>query len=115
METWISGTALGLDFARQTGTSMTGKEVAEAAEAGDADAAPALRRLEDRIARGLVSVVHLLDPDIIVLGGGLSRLECLYKNVPPLLKHYSFGGGVDTPIVPAMHGDSSGVRGAAWL
>lgn len=115
LETWISGTGLGLDYARQTGKSMTGKEVAEAAEVGDAVAELALRRLEDRIARGLAGVVHLLDPDIIVLGGGLSRLECLYKNVPPLLERYSFGGGVDTPIVPAMHGDSSGVRGAAWL
>lgn len=115
LETWISGTGLGLDYARQTGKPMTGKEVVEAAEAGDAVAESALRRLEDRIARGLASVVHLLDPDIIVLGGGLSRLGCLYKNVPPLLERYSFGGGVNTPIVPAMRGDSSGVRGAAWL
>lgn len=115
LETWISGTGLGLDYARQTGKSMTGKEVAEAAETGDAVAESALRRLEDRIARGLASVVHVLDPDIIVLGGGLSRLECLYRNVPPLLERYSFGGGVNTPIAPAMHGDSSGVRGAAWL
>src|ERR1700744_381042 len=115
LETWISGTGLGLDYARQTGKSMTGKEVTEAAEAGDAIAESALRRLEDRIARGLASVVHLLDPGIIVLGGGLSRLRCLYQNVPSLLERYSFGGGVDTPIVPAMHGDSSGVRGAAWL
>ena len=101
LETWISGTGLGLDDARQTGTSMTGKEVAEAAEAGDADAVSALCRLEDRIARGLASVVHLLDPDIVVLGGGLSRLERLYRNVPPLLERYSFGGGVNTPIAPA--------------
>ena len=115
LETWISGTGLGLHDARQPGKSMTGKEVTEAAEAGDAIAESALRRLEDRIARGLASVVHLLDPDIIVLGGGLSRLRCLYQNVPSLLERYSFGGGVDTPIVPAMHGDSSGVRGAAWL
>jgi fructokinase len=104
-----------LDYAHQTGKTMTGKEVAVAAEDGDAVAESALRRLEDRIARGLASVVHLLDPDIIVLGGGLSRLKCLYKNVPLLLERYSFGGGVDTPIVPATHGDSSGVRGAAWL
>jgi fructokinase len=115
LETWISGTGLGLDYARQTGRLMTGKEVTEAADAGDAVAASALRRLEDRIARGLASVVHVLDPDVIVLGGGLSRLECLYRNITPLLERYSFGGGVDTPLVPAMHGDSSGVRGAAWL
>ena len=115
LETWISGTGLGLDYARQTGRSMTGKEVAEAAEADDSVAESVLRRMEDRIARGLASVVHVIDPDIIVLGGGLSRLERLYRNIPPLLERYSFGGGVHTSIVPAMHGDSSGVRGAAWL
>jgi fructokinase len=115
LETWISGTALGEDYRRATGVARPGVEVAAAAEAGDPEAHAALRRLEDRIARGLASVVHVLDPDIVVLGGGLSRLACLYANVPPLLERYSFGGGADTPIVPALHGDSSGVRGAAWL
>jgi fructokinase len=89
--------------------------VAEAAESGDRAALAALRRLEDRIARGFASVVHILDPDIIVIGGGLSQLKCLYENVPPLLESYGFGGGLATPIVPSRHGDSSGVRGAAWL
>jgi fructokinase len=115
LETWISGTGLGDDYERCTGGARSGKEVAEAAEAGDREALAALRRLEDRIARGLTSVVHILDPDIIVIGGGLSQLKCLYQNVPALMAEYGFGGGLSTPLAPALHGDSSGVRGAAWL
>jgi len=115
IETWISGTALGNDYSRTTGITRSGAEVAQAADAGDPQANAALARLEDRIARSLASIANLLDPDIMVLGGGLSRLERLYTNLPPLLDRYSFGGGADTPIVPARHGDSSGVRGAAWL
>jgi fructokinase len=115
LETWISGTGLGNDYTRTTGIPRTGIDVAAAAEAGEEEALAALRRLEDRIARGLASVVHVVDPDVIVLGGGLSRLNRLYRNLPPLLEHYSFGGGADTPILPARFGDSSGVRGAAWL
>jgi fructokinase len=60
-------------------------------------------------------LVNVIDPDVIVVGGGLSRLSSIYRNVPPLLERYGFGGGIHTPIVPAQHGDSSGVRGAAWL
>ena len=115
LETWISGTALGNDYERHTGIAKTGKQVAEAAVQGDEKATAALRRLEDRMARGFASLVHVLDPDVIVIGGGLSRLECLYRNLPPLLESYGFGGGIRTPILPALHGDSSGVRGAAWL
>jgi len=115
IETWISGTALGNDYSRITGVTRTGAEVAMAAEAGEPQAEAALARLEDRIARSLASIANVLDPDIMVLGGGLSRLQRLYTNLPPLLDRYSFGGGADTPIVPARHGDSSGVRGAAWL
>lgn len=115
IETWISGTGLGNDYERHTSVAKTGKQVAEAASSGDEQAIAALRRLEDRIARGFASLVHVLDPDVIVIGGGLSRLDCLYKNVPPLLERYGFGGGITTPICPARHGDSSGVRGAAWL
>lgn len=113
IETWISGTALGKDYERNTGTPLSGKEVAEAADRGDVQAAAALRRLEDRIARGFASLVNVIDPDVIVVGGGLSRLGSIYRNVPPLLDTYGFGGGIHTPIVPARHGDSSGVRGAA--
>lgn len=115
IETWISGTALGNDYERATGTALSGKQVTEAAERGDAQAEAALRRLEDRIARGFASLVNVIDPDVIVIGGGLSRVASIYRNVPPLLENYGFGGGIQTPIVAAKHGDSSGVRGAAWL
>ena len=116
IETWISGTGLARDHERATGARMTGEEIVRAGEGGDAAAEASLRRLEDRIARGLASVVNLLDPDVIVIGGGLSRLEPIYRNVPPLMEKYLFGGGEPaTPILPAKHGDASGVRGAAWL
>lgn len=115
IETWISGTALGNDYERATGAALSGKQVAEAAQRGDAQAEAAVRRLEDRIARGFASLVNVIDPDVIVVGGGLSRLKSIYRNVPPLVENYGFGGGIHTPIVPAKHGDSSGVRGAAWL
>jgi fructokinase len=115
IETWISGTGLGKDYERAAGAPLSGKEVVEAADRGDAQARAAIERLEDRIARGFASLVNAIDPDVIVVGGGLSRLESIYRNVPPLLERYGFGGGIHTPIVPAKHGDSSGVRGAAWL
>jgi len=115
IETWISGTALANDYQRHSGVPLSGKEVAEAADRGDAEAQAALSRLEDRIARGFASLVNVIDPDVLVIGGGLSRLARIYRNVPPLLESYGFGGGIHTPIVPAQFGDSSGVRGAAWL
>ena len=70
---------------------------------------------EDRLARGLAAVINIFDPDMIVLGGGLSNIERLYAALAPLISHYAFSDGVDTPIVRAAYGDSSGVRGAAWL
>ncbi len=74
-----------------------------------------MARYEDRVARALAHVVNMLDPDVIVIGGGLSRIQRLYANLPALLPPLVFGGSCNTPIVPAKHGDSSGVRGAAWL
>jgi fructokinase len=115
IETWISGTALGNDYQRSTGTSLSGKDVVDAADRDDPQAVAAIRRLEDRVARSFASLVNVIDPDILVIGGGLSQLASIYRNVPPLLENYGFGGGIRTPIVPAKHGDSSGVRGAAWL
>lgn len=115
IETWISGTGLGNDYQRSTGIPLSGKQVAEAAHRGDPHAVAALRRLEHRIARSFASLVNVIDPDVIVVGGGLSQLPSIYANVPPLLENYGFGGGIQTPIRPARHGDSSGVRGAAWL
>jgi len=116
LETWISGPAFERDFERATGRSLRGSEIVSASAAGDAEADVALERLEDRIARGLSTVVDIIDPDVIVLGGGLSRIDRLYSgNISARLRDYGFGGGVETPIRRNLHGDSSGVRGAAWL
>lgn len=116
LETWISGTAFQREFQRVTGRSMKGVEIVAAAKAGDAQAEAAMQRLEDRLARGLSTIVNVIDPDVIVLGGGLSQVDRLYSGeVGRRLRDYGFGGGVETPIVRNLHGDSSGVRGAAWL
>ena len=115
METWVSGTAIAADFLRETGRRMTTREIAQQMDQGEAEAVAAFERFESRLARGLANVVNVLDPDVIVVGGGVSRVERLYQNVPGLVREYVFGGDFDTPIVPAKFGDSSGVRGAAWL
>ena len=82
---------------------------------GDELAEQALYRYEQRLAKSLAHVVNILDPDVIVLGGGMSNVERLYQTVPQLVKEWVFGGECETPIRKALHGDSSGVRGAAWL
>lgn len=115
MEKWVSGTGLEQDYLRVTGEPLRGPEIVKLSEQGDATAEAALRRLEDRLARGLSNVMNLLDPDCIVVGGGLSHLNRLYKNLPGLIAGYTFGKGCETPIRKAVHGDASGVRGAAWL
>jgi len=116
LETWISGTGFEWDFARVTSRNLRGSEIVAAAAAGDEDAVAALDRLVDRMARGLAIIVDFLDPDAIVLGGGLSNLDVLYSGaLSAKLRDYGFGGGVETPILRNLHGDSSGVRGAAWL
>lgn len=116
IETWISGTGLTNDHRRVTGQSLSGPEIVAAAAAGDAAAEASVARLEDRIGRALASVVNLLDPDAIVIGGGLSKVDRLYANVPGLIARHLFGGGaLATPVRKAKHGDASGVRGAAWL
>ena len=116
LETWISGTGLANDHRRVTGQALTGPEIVAAAAAGDAAAEASMVRLEDRIGRALASVVNLLDPDVIVIGGGLSKVDRLYANLPGLIARHLFGGGaLATPVLKAKHGDASGVRGAAWL
>ena len=115
LEMWVSGTGLGRDFAAVTGRSLSGPEIMAACQAGDPDAEAALARLEDRLARGLAVVANILDPDVFVFGGGLSKVERIYANVARLLPKYVFGAEVNTPLLPARFGDSSGVRGAAWL
>lgn len=115
LEMWISGTGLERDFAHVTGRAWRGKEIVAASEAGDQEALAALHRLVNRMGRGLAVVVNVLDPDVIVLGGGLSNIDWLYPRLTNEISRYTFGGGVETPVLKAMHGDSSGVRGAAWL
>jgi fructokinase len=115
IETWISGTGLEADYQRATKVLLKGPEIIARSAAGEPAALAALDRFEDRLTRGLAQVINLLDPDVIVMGGGASQIQRLYKNVPARLKDYVFGREADTPVLPAKHGDASGVRGAAWL
>lgn len=119
VETLVSGPGLAADHARVTGETATAAEIAAAADAGDSAAAATLARWHERLARSLASVINLLDPDVVVLGGGLSRIAATYAVVPALWGRWVVSGGVASPVatrlVPALHGDASGVRGAAWL
>lgn len=115
IETFLSGPGLARDFAAATGTELTAEEVAARADQGDEAAETTMLRYEDRLARGLAMVINLIDPEAIVLGGGLSNLARLYANLPPRLPDHVFSDRVETPVLAPVHGDSSGVRGAAWL
>ena len=115
IETYLSGQGLVRDFQNRTAQQWSVQEIASAAALGDREARNCLEIYEDRLARSLASVVNLLDPDVIVLAGGLSNIAELYSVLPRLIANYAFSDGVSTPIVPAAHGDSSGVRGAARL
>ncbi len=115
VETYLSGPGLSADHARAQGERLSTAEIAQRARAGDAASEAALVRYERRLARSLAGVINILDPDVIVLGGGLSNLARLYDAVPALWKDHVFSDDVRTRLVPPMHGDSSGVRGAAWL
>jgi fructokinase len=120
VETFLSGPGLQADDTHSSGARRTASEIAAAAAAGDRDADAALQRYESRMARALAGVINVLDPDVIVLGGGMSNIERLYRTVPALWAPHVFACGatrdpVTTRLVRAAHGDSSGVRGAAWL
>jgi fructokinase len=115
LETYISGTGFARDYRQATGQALAAGDIVALAEKGDPDAVAASKRLMDRIARGLATVVNILDPDCIVLGGGLSNYAAIYREVPKIWQRYIFSPTVTTPIVRAIHGDSSGVRGAAYL
>jgi fructokinase len=115
LETWLSGPSFSRMFEEETGRAWSPKEIAAAAENGDADATAAIERYVDRLARGLAIVINILDPDAIVLGGGLSNIEMLYGRLEAAWTAYVFSDRVDTRLLSPMHGDSSGVRGAAWL
>ncbi|MBT5780678.1 MAG: ROK family protein [Rhodospirillaceae bacterium] len=115
IETFLSGPALARDHAAMAGGDMRGEEIVVAAAAGDAACGETLARFERRLAKALASVINLIDPEIIVLGGGLSNIARLYTNLPGLWGEYVFSNHVRTRLAAARHGDSSGVRGAAWL
>jgi fructokinase len=112
LETWCSGPFLEREFARRTGRALPLAEIVRTD--GPAERA-LLDRWIDRLARGLATMVNILDPDAIVIGGGLSNIDRLYRDLPPLVERYGFNLGGPPHIVKNMHGDSSGVRGAAWL
>jgi fructokinase len=115
VETFLSGPGLARDYERHAGETLEAEAIAERAARGDARAEAALGRYEDRLARALAVVLNVLDPDVVVLGGGLSKLERLYESVPRRWQAWAFSDRVATPLRPPRHGDSSGVRGAAWL
>jgi len=115
IETWISGTGLARDHLAVTSVPLSGEQIVAQAEQGDAVCEATLQRYEDRMARSLAQIINVLDPDVIVLGGGLSNVSRWYDNVPKLWGKYVFSDHVATRLLAPVHGDSSGVRGAAWL
>ena len=112
LEVWCSGPGLAADFQRITGRKASAEEIAAS---DGAEERAAMDRWVDRFARAMATMVNILDPDVIVMGGGLSNIERLYRDLPPLVETYGFNLGGPPKIVKNMHGDSSGVRGAAWL
>jgi predicted NBD/HSP70 family sugar kinase len=115
IETFLSGPGLSRAHLKSTGQNLTALDIVDLAEKGDSACEQSLRIYEDRLARALAHIINILDPDVIVLGGGLSNLQRLYENVPKLWGRYVFSDRVDTRLAPPKFGDSSGVRGAAWL
>ena len=115
IETFLSGPGLARDYARAAGRTRPPAEIVTLAEGGDAEAEAAMARYEDRMARALATIINVVDPDVIVVGGGMSNADRIYANVPRLWDSFVFSDRVDTRLVRALHGDASGVRGAAWL
>jgi fructokinase len=115
IETFLSGPGLQRDYRGHGGAELSGAEIAARAAAGEPLAAAALDRYMDRMARSLAHIINVIDPEVIVLGGGVSNIDALYEQVPRRWGDYVFSDRVDTRLVKNRHGDSSGVRGAAWL
>jgi fructokinase len=115
IETFLSGTGFATHHSAETGNILEAHEIAARAESGDRACQDSLARYENQLARALASVINLIDPEVIVLGGGMSNIHRLYANVPLLWSEWIFSDQVDTKIVSPKYGDSSGVRGAAWL
>jgi len=114
-ETWISGAAFAHDHARHTGEKIKAEHIIEKMRSGDLASQQSFERYVNRLARALASVMNVLDPDAIVLGGGMSNVDEIYQALPSEIIRYTFTKPIATPVLKAMHGDSSGVRGAAWL
>jgi fructokinase len=114
IETWLSGKGFETDYFERTGERRPAEEIAAAA-AVEPNAQAVMSRYTDRLARSLAHVINILDPDVIVLGGGMGKIAGLYETVPRIWGPYVFSDSVMTPLKPPVHGDSSGVRGAAWL
>ncbi len=115
IETYLSGPGMVRDHKRCSGQQLTTYEILSQAESGNRECELTLSRYEHRLARGLANVINILDPNVIVLGGGMSNIERLYRNVPPLWNDWLFSDQCETVLKKNHHGDSSGVRGAAWL
>ncbi len=115
IETFVSGPGLARDYREGSEEALSAEAIARLAQTGEQRAEASMARFEHRLARGLAHVINILDPDVIVLGGGLSKIARLYESVPGLWGEYVFSDRVDTPLRPPVHGDASGVRGAAWL
>jgi fructokinase len=115
IETWLSGPGMSRDYLELSGNALDAKQVVELASNGDNAAELCLRNYEHRMARSLAHVINILDPDVIVLGGGMGNIQRLYSSVPGLWGQYVFSDRVDTRLLAPKYGDSSGVRGAAWL
>lgn len=115
IESYLSGPGMSADHLTTTGIALSPPAILELAEAGDADCDTTLRRYEDRLARSLAHIINILDPNVIVMGGGMSNMTRIYRNIPNILGQYVFSDAVHTRLLPPVFGDSSGVRGAAWL
>ena len=115
LETFVSGTGFENEYERQTGTRISGHEIIMLIEQGDDTAEKVMRTYENRLARAIATVVNFFDPDVLVLGGGMSNISYIYENIDEAFKKYIFSDTFDTKVVKNYHGDSSGVRGAAWL
>ena len=115
LETWVSGPGWSREHQRGTGQWLTPPEIVRAMQDGDRQARHSVEAWVDRLGRGLAQVVNLIDPDVVVLGGGLSLIPSLTERLEQAIPRHTFHRGVHTPVRVALHGDSSGVRGAAWL
>lgn len=115
IEAWLSGPALSRDHLENTGETLSAQQIGARAQAGDSACEATLQRYENRLGRALATVINLLDPEVIVLGGGLSKMPRLYAKLPDRCAPHVFSDDFRTRILPPVHGDASGVRGAAWL